>query len=69
MAGCKDGTKRYHFVFLDKNHPPNAIERVVSDITSVKFDNKCVVKKLYMVPKLNESHQLATYPFTTNLVC
>ena len=41
-----------HVIFLDKNHPPNALDRTVNDI----IDNVppgVISKKIYLVPEVN----------------
>lgn len=70
VAGAKDGAARYHFIFLDKNHPPDAISRTVEEIISGVGSGagKCIVKKLYLIPKLHEAHRFGNYPFSVNLL-
>jgi hypothetical protein len=54
VAGSKDGSNRYHFIFLDKNHPPSAIFKAIDDINSGVGNGgkEFVIKKLYLIPKL-----------------
>jgi hypothetical protein len=70
VNGAKDGSTRYHFIFLDKNHPPDAISRTVDEIIEGVGHGagKCIVKKLYLIPKLNEAHKFGNYPFSVNLL-
>jgi hypothetical protein len=70
VAGTKNGANRYHFVFLDKNHPPNAISRAVDDISAGVGNGgaECIVKKLYLIPSLEVAHQFSNYPFSINML-
>ena len=67
---CKDGSKRYHVIFLDKNHPPNAISRALDDIDAGVGNGggACQIRRLYFVPKLNEANQFGSYPFSVNFL-
>jgi hypothetical protein len=52
------------------NHPPDVISRTVDEIIYGVGNGggKCIVKKLYMIPKLYEAHKFGNYPFSINLL-
>lgn len=47
----KGSHKPVHIIFIDKNHPPNAIDRTVKTINE-KLPQGCKGKILYLIPKI-----------------
>ena len=47
----KGAHKPVHIIFIDKNHPPNAIDRTVKTIIE-KLPQGCKGKILYLIPKI-----------------
>jgi tRNA uridine 5-carbamoylmethylation protein Kti12 len=47
----KAAHKPVHVIFIDKNHPPNAIDRTVKTINE-KLPQGCKGKILYLIPKI-----------------
>lgn len=69
MSGSNKG--KNHVIFLDKNHPANALRRVVEDCKK-NFRANFNVKKLYMVPAAPPSNKVnrltSSWPFSENLM-
>lgn len=51
-----------HVIFIDKNHPPNGLDKTVSMINQ-NLPRDCVSKKLYLIPKIYSP--IKDYPFST----
>ena len=50
-----------HILFIDKNHPPNGIDKTITTINQL-LPLDCVVKRLYLVPKILSP--MRDYPFS-----
>ena len=47
---CSTKSGNTHVLFLDKNHPPNGLNRVIKDLKDFVRGSGVSVKKLYLVP-------------------
>jgi deoxyadenosine/deoxycytidine kinase len=43
-----------HIIFLDKNHPPNGIQKAVQTIDE-SISKDVIIKKLYLVPDIKQT--------------
>lgn len=58
----KEPRSTHHIIFMDKNHPPNALPKIFS---TIKSRAKCRVIKLAQVPRCKGYDQ---YPFSLNCI-
>jgi hypothetical protein len=59
--------KENHLVFLDKNHPKDAVSKLISEIS--QFLPKNVhAKFLYLIPRINRKYQVYALPLSTSFM-
>jgi hypothetical protein len=63
----REGLGDTHVIFLDKNHPTNALNKTVNMIIDL-VPNSVACKKMYLVPEIDENAKIPGYPVSSSFV-
>jgi len=67
IAASGNGDSKTHVIFMDKNHPSNALDRLVGDIVD-NTPNGVNLKKVYLTPAQNPMTTMKGYPFSASFM-
>lgn len=59
------GNWNAHLIFIDKNHPPNGLDRTILDISEYAKPNT-IVKKLFLAPIIEKP--MNDYPLSASFL-